>query len=119
MPVVPGAMDPCSAPLENIAVYEGHLNTFIYFPARPNGVRWTVFPTTDELTPVDIVSYTDTLNPSYTADYAFNSSSGLTIKNATTMADYSSGHPLSTAGLYIAECVGGNQFSIKFLVVRK
>ena len=55
------------------------MNTLIYFPASSTDVKWSIIPTTDELTEVDIV------DPNYTADYAFNSS-GLIIKNATTMA---------------------------------
>ena len=103
-------------PLENIAAYEGVLNTLIYFPTSNNSVKWSISPTTDELTEVDIVNYDDTVAPGYTADYAFNSS-GLIINNATTTADYNV-HQLSTAGMYTAQC-GGNQFSFKFLVVRK
>ena len=70
------------APLSNIALYEGNLHTLIYFPASQNGVRWSTIATTDELTEVDIVNYNDAVDPSYIADYAFNSS-GLIIKNAT------------------------------------
>src|SRR6218665_3989605 len=109
---------PCSAPLKNIAVYEGSLNTLMYFPTSPNGVKWSTLATTDELTEVDIVK-DDNVADGYTEDYAFQSSSGLTIRNATTTADYSSGHQLSTAGLYTAACSSGNQFSVKLLVVRK
>src|SRR6218665_3409713 len=104
--------------LENIAVYEGDLNTLIYFPTSPNGVKWSILATTDELTDVTIVNYDDTVDPSYAADYAFDPQQGLTIKEATTLPDHYV-HQLSTAGLYTAQCIGGTQFSLKFLVVRK
>ena len=113
--IILGEVLPCTGNLSNIALYEGALNTLIYFPASPNGVKWTTLATTDELTEVDIVNYDDTVDPNYTADYAFNSS-GLIIKNATTTAE--AGHLLSTAGLYTAEC-GGQEVSFKLLVVRK
>src|SRR6218665_3817369 len=110
------AIVPCTVNLSNIAVYEGDLNTIIYFPVSLNGVKWSIIPTTDELTEVDIVNYNDAVDPSYTADYAFNSS-GLMIKNSTTRDER--GHKVSTAGFYTAECVGGNRFGFKLLVVRK
>src|SRR6218665_2387914 len=108
---------PCSASLKNIAVYEGTLNTLMYFPTSPNGVKWSTLATTDELTEVDIVNYDDTVADSYTEDYAFSSSSGLTILNATSTADYTD-HQLSTSGLYSVQC-GGSYYSFKVLVVRK
>ena len=108
---------PCAAPLENIAVYEGNLSVLIYFPASPNGVRWSTLATTDELTKVDIVNYNDQVDPTYAADYVFDPQSGLTIINATTTADYNV-HQLSTSGLYTVEC-GGNDYSVKVLIVRK
>src|SRR6218665_173800 len=114
--IILGSTVPCPWNLCNIAVYEGDLNTLFYFPASPNAVKWSTLATTDELTEVDIVNYDDTVNPSCTADYAYNSS-GLVIKNATTTA--ASGHLLSTAGLYTAEWVGGKEVSFKLLVVRK
>src|SRR6218665_2673423 len=104
--------------LENIAVYEGDLNTLIYFPTSPNGVKWSILATTDELTDVTIVNYDDTVDPSYAGDYAFDPQQGLTILDATTTADYNV-HQLSTAGLYATECSDGTHFSFKFLVVRK
>src|SRR6218665_2547472 len=103
--------------LENIAVYEGDLDTLLCSPTSPNGVKWTILSTTDERTVVDIINYDDTVYPSYASDYTFSSSSGLTIKNATTTAE--AGHQLSTAGLYTAQCSDGTHFSLKFLVVRK
>ena len=113
---VSGAVPKCPGPLKNIAVYEGNLSTFVYFPANPRGVKWTIIPTTDELAEVDIVNYNDKVKPDYTADYAFNST-GLIFKNATTRDER--GHQISTAGFYTAECVGGNRFGFKLLVVRK
>jgi len=102
--------------LENIAVREGDLNILLNFPTSPNSVQWLTIPTTDEQAEVTIVNNDDTVDPNYAADYAFSSLSGLTIQNATTTAE--SGHQLSTAGLYTETC-GGNQFSIKVLVVSK
>jgi len=91
------------------------VNTLVYFPASPNNVKWTTFATTDELTEVVIVNYDDTVDPNYTADFAYNSSV-FAIKNATTTAE--PGHELSTAGLYTAECAG-KEVSFKLLVVRE
>lgn len=112
-----GTPAPCVGPLENIAVYEGDLNTLMYFPASPNGVKWINQATSDELTEAQIVNYDDTVNPTYAADYAYSPSAGLTIRNATTTLE--NGHPMTTAGYYTAQCVGGNKTNVKVLVVRK
>ena len=100
-------------------MYEGTLNTLMSFPTNPNGVKWSVQATTDELTEKTIVNFDDTVNPTYAADYSFDRSAGLTVINATTTAQ--PGHPLATAGLYTTEAgsSGGTQFSAKLLVVSK
>lgn len=90
----------------------------MYFPTSPNGVKWSVLATTDELSDAIIVNYDDTVASDYVPDYEFNLSSGLTIIKATTMADFNE-HKLSTSGLYTAACSDGSHFSVKFLVVRK
>jgi len=115
-PTTTGANGPCTAQLENIAVYEGTLNTRIYLPENPARSKWTNTATTNELDEAVIVNNDDTVAPNYAADYAYDRCSGLTIKNATTTAE--PGHQLSTVGLYKVEC-GGDQFAFKFLAVRQ
>src|SRR5688572_31717433 len=80
----------------------------------PNNVKWSVRSTEDEITTYPISNFNGYRNPALTGFYDINQT-GLIIKNATI-----SGNPISTAGLYIGQCVNNtNRTGAKLLVVRK
>ena len=80
----------------------------------PNNVKWTVRSTQDELSTYTISNFNGYRNPALTGLYDVNQT-GLIIKDATT-----NGNPISTAGLYIGQCVNNtNKTGAKLLVIRK
>src|SRR6218665_476130 len=101
--------------LRNKVVREGTLDVTMNLTAIPCAVTLSVIPITDELSTYQIVGADCTENPTLANLYYVNGS-GLTIRNATTTEN---GQPISTAGLYIAECNGGNRTGQKLVVVRK
>jgi len=104
----------CQSNLKNIAVREGLPNTLMNLYINTNNVKWTVKPTSDELGTYTIINYGGAMDPTLTGLYDVNQT-GLIIKDATT-----NGYPISTAGLYIGQCVNNpNKTGVKLIVVRK
>src|SRR5688572_30224927 len=104
----------CLPNLRNIAVYEGYENTIINQTANPNNARWSIIPTSVEFGYYTISAFGGYRDPSLTGLYYINQS-GLVILDATT-----NGQPISTSGLYIAECANNeNRTGAKLVVVRK
>ena len=102
---------------KNLAVYEGDLNIILSLTADPNNARWTVVPTSDEFGSYQISDYGGYRDPSLTGLF-YPNQSGLVILNATTAPNGE--NPISTAGLYIAQCSnGGNRTGSKLLVIRE
>ena len=101
----------------NIAVYEGYLNVIMNLTAEPNNVQWTVIPTSDEFGAYQITQYGGYRDPSLIGLF-YPNQSGLVILNATTTPNGED--PISTAGLYLADCSNdGNRTAAKLLVVRE
>ena len=104
----------CIPNLRNIAVREGQLNTLMNMSSDPNNVKYTVTPTSDELTRYIIRDFDGSGDATVTGLYDVTPT-GLNIKTATT-----AGNPISTAGLYIGQCANNpNRTGAKLLVVRK
>ena len=100
--------------LKNIAVYEGDENIIMHLTGGPTGVRWYINPTTEELEIYTVSNYNGYMDPSLTGLF-YSNKSGLVILNAT-----SNGNPISTSGLYIAQCSNdGVKTGAKLLVVRE
>lgn len=103
--------------LTNIAVYEGDLNILMNLTADPNDVKWTIIPTSDEFGTYTISDYGGQMELSLT-ELFYPNQSGLIIINATTTPHGED--PISTAGLYLADCSGGRgRTAAKLLVVRE
>ena len=82
-----------------------------------NNVRWTIIPTSDEFGSYPISDYGGYRDPSLTGLFYLNES-GLVILNATTAPNGEG--PISTSGLYIAQCENNdNKTGAKLLVVRE
>ena len=80
----------------------------------PTGVSWKIKPTTEELDTYTISNYNGYMDPSLTGLF-YPNKSGLVVLNAT-----SNGNPISTSGLYIAQCSSdGVRAGAKLLVVRE
>src|SRR6218665_2425139 len=81
---------------------------------NPQNVSWKVKPTSDELSTFTIINYGGSRDPTLIGLYDVNQT-GLVIKDATT-----NGNPISTAGLYYAQCTNNpDRIGVKLLVVRK
>ena len=81
---------------------------------NPQNVSWKVKPTSDELSTYTIINYGVSGDPSVNGLYYVNQT-GLVIKDAST-----NGNPISTAGLYYAQCTNNpDRIGVKLLVVRK
>ncbi len=103
--------------LKNIAVYEGDLNIIMTLRADTNDAMWTVNPTSHEPDSYPIWGYGGQRDPSLTGLF-YPNQSGLVILNATTAPNGEG--PISTAGLYIAQCSNdGKRTGAKLLVVRE
>lgn len=99
-----------------MAVYEGDQNTMMNVTADPNNVKWTSIPSSDEFGSYQISDFGGYRDPSLVGLYSLNQS-GLVILDATTTPN---GGPISTAGLYIAQCQNNdNRTGAKLLVVRE
>lgn len=103
--------------MRNMAVREGTLNVPMNVTSNYNcAVTWSVVPTTDEFGGGEIINPDCVGDPSLEILYSVNAS-GLIIRNSTTTE---AGHPISTSGLYVAECKNnGSRMGAKFVVVRK
>ena len=101
--------------LINKAVREGTL----YIPMNVTGiscaVTLSVVSTTQEFSLRKIIAADCTEDPTLANLYCVNGS-GIIIRNATTTAN---GQPISTAGLYLAQCDDGSRTGQKLVVVRK
>lgn len=85
--------------------------------ADPNTVRWMIIPTSDEFSSYIISNYGGYREPTLTGLF-YTNQSGLVILNSTTTPD--SEDPISTSGLYIADCENNsNRTGAKLLVVRE
>ena len=77
-------------------------------------MKWTVKPTSDEISTYTISYLGGYKDPTLTGLYDVNQT-GLIIKDATT-----NGTPISTAGLYIGQCANNpDRTGAKLLVVRE
>ena len=84
--------------------------------ANPNNAKWSIIPTSDEFGSYVIWEYGVYGDPPLTGLYYINQS-GLVILDATTTPN---GQPISSAGLYIAQCANNeNRTGAKLVVVRK
>ena len=84
--------------------------------ADPNNVKWTSIPSSDEFGSYQISDFGGYRDLSLAGLYSLNQS-GLVILDATTTPN---GGPISTAGLYIAQCQNNdNRTGAKVLVVRE
>ena len=102
--------------LKNLAAYEGDENTIMNLKGGPTGVSLKIKPTSDELGTYTISDYGGYRDSILTGLFYLNHS-GLVILNATT-TEY--GGPISTAGLYLAQCENDDvRRGAKLLVVRK
>src|SRR6218665_1428352 len=107
----------CFSNLKNLAVYEGVENKIMDLRADPNRVKWTIISTSDEFDSYQITQYGGYKDPSLD-DLFYPNQSGLFILNSTTTPNRQG--PISTAGLYIADCeYDGNRTGAKLVVVRK
>src|SRR6218665_34927 len=85
--------------------------------ANTRNVRWTVIPTSDEFGSYTIQDYGGNRDPSLAGLFITNNS-GLVILDATTIPD--GADPISTSGLYLADCENdGNRKGAKLVVVRE
>ena len=106
----------CIQNLKNAAVYEGDENIMMSLTADPNNVKWNIIPSSDEFGSYQISDYDGERDPSL-AGLFDPDQSGLLIFNATTAPNGEG--PISTSGLYIAQCSNnGNRTAAKLLVVR-
>ena len=101
----------------NMAVREGTLDVQMNVTASPCGVTLSVVPTSDEFGGDDIIGPDCLVDSTLVGLYAVNES-GLIILNSTTTEN---GQPISTSGLYIANCNdnSGNRTGAKLVVIRK
>lgn len=84
--------------------------------AGPNGLRWSVRPTSSAPNSFEITNYDDVVSPSLTGPYAVDET-GLIVLNATTN---DTAAPMSTAGVYTVEFAdSANTISAKLVVIRK
>lgn len=98
--------------MKNIAVREGTLDVPINVTASPCGVNLAVFSTTNEPYPQRIIGPDCSVDPTLSDLYYVNRS-GLIVLDSTTTEN---GQPISTAGLYMADC-NGNKRGAKLLVI--
>ena len=83
----------------------------------PNNVKWTIIPSSDEFGSYTISDYDGYRDPTL-EELFYIDQSGLLILNATTAPNGEG--PISTSGLYIAQCSNdGNRTGAKLLVVRE
>lgn len=102
--------------MKNMAVYEGARDIPMTVTASNCGVAWTVVPTSDELGGQEITGSRCAVDPAM-AELFYVSRTGLMIRKSTTSEN---GGPISTAGLYIADCKNNREKTgAKLLVVRK
>ena len=103
--------------MKNIAIREGTLDVTMNVTASPCGVNLVIFSTTNEPYPQRILGSDCTVYQTLANLYYVNQS-GLIIRISTTTEN---GHPISTAGLYMADCgnTGSPTEGAKLLVVRK
>ena|SRR6218665_3620866 len=100
-----------------MAVYEGDDNIIMSLTDDPNNVQWTMKPSSDELDTFTISNYGGYRDPTLTGLF-YPNQSGLVILNATTVPNGEG--PISTSGLYIAQCDNdGMRTGAKLIVVRK
>src|SRR6218665_525842 len=106
----------CLESLKNTAVYEGDENIMMSLIADPNNVKWAIIPSSDEFGSYTILDY-DGYRDRSLAGLFYLDQGGLLILNATTAPNGEG--PISTSGLYIAQCSNdGNRKGVKLLVVR-
>jgi len=106
----------CLQNLKNTAVYEGDENTVMGLTADPNNVKWTIIPSSDEFGSYTISDYDGYRDLSLVGLF-YPDQNGLLILNAATAPNGEG--PISTSGLYIAQCSNdGNRTAAKLLVVR-
>ena len=102
--------------LMNKAVREGTLDVPMNVTGISCAVTLSVVSTTEEFHLRKIFGSDCTEDSTLANLYYYVNGSGLTIRNATTTEN---GQPISTAGLYIAECNDGSRTGQKLVVVRK
>ena len=103
--------------LENIAVYEGDPNTILSLVADTRIVKWQVIPTSDEFGTYTIQDYGGNRDPTLSGLY-YTNNSGVVVLDATTIPN--GADPISTSGLYLADCESnGNRGGAKLVVVRE
>jgi len=102
--------------MTNIAVREGTLDVSMIQTNDLCAAKFSVYSTTDEPFPRQITGSDCTVDSNLGALYYVNRS-GLIIRNSTTTEN---GEPISTAGLYMADCnYYENKTGAKLLVIRK
>ncbi len=104
--------------LMNTVVYDGDQNTLFGCTNGPNGISWSVLPTSNSTKTYLITDFNDVVSPSFSGFYAFNQT-GLIVLKATT---YGYGTENSTAGIYIVSFdpkTPNNKTAIKLIVIRE
>ena len=105
--------------LMNTVVYDGDQNTLFGCTNGPNGISWSVIPTSNSTKTYPITDFNGTVSPPFSGFYAFDNETGLTVLKATT---YGYGKENSTAGIYIVSFDpknANNRTAIKLIVVRE
>ena len=102
----------CFLNMTNRAVREGTINVPMISTIDLCSATFSVVSTSDELSRQQITGSGCTVDATLTNLYYINQS-GLIIRNSTTTEN---GQPISTAGLYMADC-NGNKRGAKLLVI--